>query len=88
MQNENIHLSLNKVFQTTLLVDAERTLEIFLESVHFRGGHCHGCKTPTNVQSDCLADTRAGYSFLGTFVMMGLGRILKINLRLMRAVTE
>lgn len=48
------------------------------------------CETPTNVQSECMAHThtRAHYSFLGTFVMMGLGRILKINLRLMRAVTE
>lgn len=42
-----------------------------------------------NGQPECTAGrARAHYSFLGTFVMMGLGRILKINLRLMKAVTE
>lgn len=33
-------------------------------------------------------ETWSCYTFLGTLVIMGLGRVLKISFRLMRAVTE
>lgn len=80
-------LSHNKDVQTA---DVERRLEICLESVYLWGPQLWLRVWNPNKCTVRVHGThkRARYSFLGTFVMMGLGRILKINLRLMRAVTE